>query len=107
MSVSDDEIAFAHELFSDLGPLTQRKMMGGLCLYRDGLIFALLQSDGTLWLKGKGDMAARMTDEGWEHWTYTRDTGKTTSMPYWRLPDAALDDPAMACDLARGALACL
>ncbi len=107
MSVSEAEIAFARELFEDLGPLTQRKMMGGLCLYRDGTIFALLYSDGTLFLKGAGAMADRMTAEGWTRWTYTRENGKTASMPYWRLPDAALDDPDAACALARDALACL
>jgi len=107
MSVSDGEIAFAMDLFHGLGPLTTRKMMGGLCIYRDGTIFALLQSDGSLWLKGAGDMAARMEAEGWARWTYTRDTGKTTAMPYWRLPDAALDDTEAACALARDALECL
>ena len=45
MSVSDADIAFALELFEGLGRLSQRKMMGGLCLYRDGVIFALLHSD--------------------------------------------------------------
>ncbi len=104
MSVSDADIAFALELFDELGPLTTRKMMGGLCLYRDGTIFAILHGDGSLWLKGAGDFAARVTADGWKRWTYTRDGGKETAMPYWRLPDAALDEPALACDLARDAL---
>ncbi len=42
MAVSDEEIAFAIDLFSDLGEITTRKMMGGLCLYHDGTIFAIL-----------------------------------------------------------------
>ena len=104
MSVSDADIAFALELFDDLGPLTTRKMMGGLCLYRDGTIFALLHGDGSLWLKGAGGFAARATAKGWKRWTYMRGGGKETAMPYWRLPDAALDEPALACDLARDAL---
>ena len=48
MSVSPAEIAFALELFEGLGRLTTRRMMGGLCLYSDGVLFALLQSDGSL-----------------------------------------------------------
>ena len=105
MSVSDADIAFALELFEGLGPLTTRKMMGGLCLYRDGTIFAILQSDGSIWLKGAASFADRMTAEGWTRWTYSREGKKSTAMPYWRLPDAALDDPDRACDLARSALA--
>jgi DNA transformation protein len=105
MSVSDADIDFATELFAGLGPLTTRKMMGGLCLYREGTIFAILNSDGSIWLKGQGPSAARMTADGWQRWTYTRDGGKVTAMPYWRLPDAALDDPDAAVGLARAALA--
>ena len=33
MGVADADIAFAHDLFADLGDLTSRRMLGGLCLY--------------------------------------------------------------------------
>ena len=104
MSVSEADIAFALELFEGLGPLTSRKMMGGLCLYRDGTIFAILHADGSVWLKGAGAFAERVTAEGWTRWTYARDGARTTAMPYWRLPDAALDDPGLACNLASEAI---
>ena len=105
MSVSEADIAFARELFSGLGDLTQRKMMGGLCLYREGTIFAILNSDGSIWLKGAGAFKDRLEAEGWERWTYQRESGTVTAMPYWRLPDGALDDPEEAVRLAREALA--
>jgi len=107
VSVTSTDIAFAEELFADLGPLSSRKMMGGLCLYRDGTIFAILHGDGSIWLKGAGEFAARLTAEGWERWTYSRDGQKVTAMPYWRLPEAILDDPEEACRWARAALASL
>jgi DNA transformation protein len=107
VSVSPADIAFAEELLEAIGPLTSRKMMGGLCLYRDGTIFAILHGDGSIWLKGAGDFAARLTAEGWERWTYGRDGGKVTAMPYWRLPAHLLDDPEEACRWARMALASL
>ena len=104
MSVSSADIAFALELFEGLGRLTTRRMMGGLCLYRDGVLFALLRSDGSLWLKGSGAFAARVAAEGWQRWTHARAGQRPTAMPYWRLPDAALDDPDHACNLARETL---
>ena len=103
MAVTEEQIAFVRELFEDVGDLSTRKMMGGLAIYARGTVFALLHSEGTLWLKGAGAMAARLEAEGWTRWSYARG-GKPVAMPYWRLPEAALDDPEMACALARDAL---
>ncbi|MEM7470870.1 MAG: TfoX/Sxy family protein [Pseudomonadota bacterium] len=104
MAVSDADIAFAVELFEGLGGITTRKMMGGLCLYCDGTIFALLYSDGQLFLKGQGDFVEEIECLGGQRWTYQREGKKEVAMPYWTLPDAFLDDPAEAQALARRAL---
>lgn len=103
MSVTDADIAFIYDLFASLGPLTSRKMMGGLTLYCDGQVFAILNSEATPYLKAKGVMAEEMAAAG--SIQFGVDTGKT--MGYWTLPDAALDDPDIACDWARRALATL
>ena len=107
MSLSAEQIAFARELFDGLGPLTTRRMFGGMCFYRDGTVFAILRSDGAVLLKAGGAFRDRVEADGWEPWTYTRKTGTQSRMPYWVLPDAALDDPEEACDFARAALGCL
>lgn len=105
MAVSDAQIAYALELLDTVGPMTTRKMFGGLGIYAEGKIFAVLMSDGVLKLKGAGDMADTLTREGWERWTYQRDgSAKVTSMPYWTIPDTILDDPEVAGDWARRAL---
>ena len=103
MSVSDSDIAFAHELFEGLGGLTHRKMMGGLTLYTDGQIFAILDADAVPYLKAKGAFAEALAAEG------SRQFGDESGdrMGYWTLPEAALDDPDLACDWARRALAAL
>ena len=108
MSLSDADIAFAKELYSDLPDITTRKMFGGLGIYCEGVIFALLMSDGRHMIKANnGAFADRLADMGCEKWTYTRKDGAASSMPYWSMPDAALDDPAEACALGRDALAAL
>lgn len=109
MSVSEADIAGALELFDALGDLTTRKMMGGLCLYHNGTIFALLHSDGQVYLKAQSpDMIAKLETMGGVRWTYQREgRDKPTGMPYWSLPDAALDDADLACDLARETLTTL
>ncbi|MEJ6402395.1 TfoX/Sxy family protein [Yoonia sp. 2307UL14-13] len=96
MVLGDADIAFATDLFSDLGQLTTRKMFGGMCLYHQGIVFALMSSEGRLYLKVKGDLARELQDQGAEQFH---------NMPYWSLPDAALEDSEEATALARRALA--
>lgn len=104
MALSKEDIAFATDLFSGLGDLTTRRMMGGLCLYRDGTIFAIVHSDFGIMLKGAGAFIQRLEDMGCTRWTYQRDAKAPTAMPYWTLPDGVEDDPEQAVDLAREAL---
>ncbi len=105
MALSDEEIAHALELFDAVGPLSTRKMFGGLGIYCDGTIFAIVMSDGTIRLKGAGDMVCEFEALGMAPWVYQRPGQKQSSMPYWTLPDSAHDDPDEASDLARRALA--
>ena len=98
MSVSDADIAFALELLTPLGGLTHRKMFGGTCIYRDGAIFSLVSSDGQIYLKAHGDVATGLKDNG---------STQFHNMPYWSLPDAALDDPDATCAHARESMASL
>lgn len=103
MSVSDADIAYAYDLFGPLGNLTSRKMMGGLTIYTDGQIFAILDSEATPYLKAKGAMARELADAGAQQ--FGEQSGQ--KMGYWTLLDDARDDPDAACDWARRALAAL
>ena len=51
MSISNADIAFVKDLFAGVGTLTARKMFGGLAIYADGVIFALIIRTGALMLK--------------------------------------------------------
>ncbi|SLN11527.1 TfoX/Sxy family protein [Pseudooctadecabacter jejudonensis] len=104
MSLSDADAAQALELFDGLGDLSTRKMMGGLCIYHQGTIFAIIHPHGGILIKGAGPFAAELTAMGLEKWHYLRKDGSPTNMPYWHLPDSAMDDPDEAVDLARRAL---
>ena len=92
MSVSDTDIAFVHDMFDPLGQITTRKMMGGLSIYCDGTIFAMLDREGTLYLKAKGTFADEMAAAGGRQ--FGVDTGDV--MAYWTLPDTANYDPDAA-----------
>lgn len=100
MAVSQGEINFAVELFDAVGTISVRKMMGGASLYADGVIFSVLRSDGRLYLKAAGDFAKALEAEGCERFEMEDGRG----MNYWTLPEAALDDPELACQWAFRAL---
>lgn len=104
MSVADADIAHALDLFAPLGGLSSRRMMGGLSIYRDGQIFAILSGDGTIYLKASGAFAKTMQAAGARQFSMVNKQGVARSMGYWTLPDAALDDADLACDWARRAL---
>ena len=104
MSLSSEEIAFATELFTGLGDISTRKMMGGLCIYHAGTIFAMVHPERGILIKGAGDFIPALEAAGCTRWSYTRDSGASAAMPYWTLPEDAQDDPEVACDWARRAL---
>ena len=100
MTVSDADIAHAEELFAPLGALSSRKMFGGLGIYHQDNIFALVNRSGQIFLKAKGDFAQSLATQGSSQFG----EGHGRLMPYWTLPDTALDDPDCASDWARQAL---
>ena len=103
MSLSESDIEFAHEVFAPLGQITSRKMMGGLSIYCDGVIFSILDASATLYLKARDDFADELAAAG--SIQFGSETGKT--MCYWTLPDAAIDDTDMVLDWAKRALRAL
>lgn len=104
MALTDEEIDHVLDLFSGVGSLTTRKMFGGIGVYSDGTIFAVMMRDGRLMLKGKGDMIPRFEELGMERWTYQRPGKSETAMPYWIMLESAFDDAEEATSLAREAI---
>lgn len=81
------------ELFSGLGPVSIRRMFGGKGIYLDGVIFAL-DLGGELMLKADAQTAPDFEAAGCTQWVYAnRKSGKPVPMPYWSVPDEAMDDP--------------
>lgn len=84
-------IDWLEEELANLGTLTSRRMMGGLTLYLDGTVFAILD-DGELWLKADAVSDATWDEAGCARFTYEMGEGRTGSMNYRRAPAEAYDD---------------
>lgn len=79
------------ELFGPLGGVTLRRMFGGIGVFKDGVMFGLVDDD-TLFLKADQTTSERYAAEGSGRWVY-EGMGKEVAMPYWRLPDRLYDEP--------------
>ena len=82
---------YLRDLFSSFGPIGIRRMFGGQGLYADDLMFGLV-ADGEIYLRADSLSEAAFAEEGSRPFTYPmRD--RLAVLPYWRLPETALDDP--------------
>ncbi|RCS24137.1 competence protein TfoX [Phyllobacterium salinisoli] len=81
------------DLFSSLGPIAIKRLFGGKGIYFDGLIIAIEFRDEIL-LKADEISAPFFKEAGCIQWTYAgKNRSKPVAMPYWSLPEDALDDP--------------
>lgn len=88
----DELRAWVTECLEPVGEVTGRSMMGGVTLYLDGTVFAIL-ADDDLWFK-----ADKVSDAEWDEanaarFTYAKGEGATGTMNYRRAPGDVHDDP--------------
>jgi DNA transformation protein len=95
---------FIRELFAEFRTVTVRRMFGGLGVYAEGTMFALV-ADERLHLKADPADAERFVREGCAPFSYVTKKGARTITSYWRIPDRLYDDPAELALWAAAALA--
>jgi Regulator of competence-specific genes len=94
---------WARDHLSGLGAFEIKRMFGGAGIMADGVMFAIL-GDDALWLKADAGLCAEMEARGSRQFSMPTKSGKVMTLPYWSLPEAAMDDPDEAVIWARQAL---
>ena len=92
MAVSAGFADFVREQMMAVGPIALRRMFGGMGVFRDGLMFALIVDD-VLYLKASEEGRAVFEAEGLKPFSYATKKGEHTLTSYWRAPERCLDDP--------------
>lgn len=95
---------FYRDLCRPLGAVSLKPMFGGLCLFHEGVPFALVAFD-TLWFKVDAENAPAFDARALPRFAYTTKTGRTSVMSYARAPEDVYDDPDVFAEWARGAIA--
>lgn len=89
MPFSKEYRAYVEEQLSAAVPIQTRAMFGGVAIYADGLIFALIDND-RLYFKA-GDLNRADYEAAGMGAFHPYDTPAT--MPYWELPPGILENP--------------
>jgi DNA transformation protein len=101
--------AFVVDLFEGVGGVSAKRMFGGLGVYADGVMFALVTGEGAVCIKADDHLKSELKLHGSTPWVWTPSSGpragQSVEMGYWRLPENALDDPEEAAVWGRKALA--
>ena len=93
------------ELLAGMGRIEARRMFGGAGLYRDGVMFAILDDD-VVFFRVDDQLEADLKAQGSVPWVYSmKPDGSIRSMGYWRMPETSADDPDEAVAIARRAYA--
>jgi DNA transformation protein and related proteins len=91
------------DLFRDFGPVDVRRMFGGVGVFVDGLMIALVTSDDAIYLKADGETVPAFEKEGLNPFSYATKNGEHTLTSYWRMPERLYDDPEELARWARDA----
>lgn len=89
------------DLFAPLGGVAFRRMFGGVGIFKDTLMFALIIDD-TVHMKVDATTKPAYEAEGCVPWVYDGRNGPVT-MPYCPVPERLLDEPDEFAEWARRA----
>ncbi len=88
--MSTEFINYLLELLEPFGNVSAKKMFGGHGIFKDGLMFGLVD-DETLYLKADDGNRADFEARGLERFVYYK-KDKPTYMTYYEAPEEALDN---------------
>ncbi len=71
--------------------ITSRSMFGGWGIYKDRVFFALI-AEGVLYCKVDAVTQPTYEEAGSEPFRYQKKDGTATTMSYWMLPEAVMED---------------
>jgi DNA transformation protein and related proteins len=100
----DEFSTYLLDLLAPLGPVSARRMFGGVGLFHGATMFGLIARE-ELFLKAGDANRPAYEALGEAPFTYETKTGTHTLGSYWRCPAEVLDDAEVFRDWARQAVA--
>jgi DNA transformation protein len=85
------DAASLRELFAEFGPVDVRRMFGGVGIFVEGRMIALV-SRAVIYLKADAETIPDFEREGLAPFSYATRNGERKLTSYWRMPDRLYDD---------------
>ena len=85
-----DFVVFVLDTLRLLAPVSVKAMFGGYGIFKNGVMFALVEQD-VLYLKVNTDTKAAFVAQGLQPFSYQKQ-GKTCYLNYYQCPEEAFDD---------------
>jgi DNA transformation protein len=93
-----------HDVLGHINGITSKAMFGGYGIYLDGVIFGMITESDELRFKANAQTKEKYEALGGQQFIYHGHKSKTpTSMPYWQVPEAIMEDRERVEDWAREA----
>jgi DNA transformation protein len=100
---ADEFTTYLLELLVPLGPVSARRMFGGVGLFHGGMMFGLIGRNELFFKVGEGDRSDYEA-AGEAPFSYATKQGTHTIGSYWRCPPDLLDDAEKFQDWSRRAI---
>ncbi len=107
MAVDLRDLADFAERIADLGPIRYKRMFGGAGFWLGPCMFAVY-AEGSFMLRADAENAGAFEAHGigpWEPGMMPSRAGKTTTMPFYAIPDDVMSDDALLLAWSRAAVA--
>ncbi len=91
--------AFIIDQLTLFAPISVRQMFGAECLFRHGVMFAIIDDD-TLYVKADDESRPWFLEAGCDrfyYWTRRAGIKKQVALSYYQVPSSALDDSDVLC----------
>lgn len=103
MSANDEILQILKDALEHAGPVSGRRMFGGVGVYFEGIFFAIID-DGAVYLKTSETTRPRFEAERSRAFSYMTKNGRAELHSYWLLPERLLDDAEALRDWASASI---
>ncbi len=89
MAINQEYVEYIMDQLSEFEGASDRKMFGGVGVFKDKIMFAMISSKNVFYLRVNDKLIPKFEAEGMEAFNHEK---KGKGMPYWTVPAHVIED---------------